>query len=205
MEKTSASASQHVKTDEVHKGKWIGLSEITYKDPQGRERKWEGVFRTTKIGDGSDAVVIIPVVKRKGHPDSVILVSQYRPPIKGYSLEFPAGLIDKGEDPVQCAVRELKEETGYSGVHTQVSPGVSLDPGLASSTVNMVTIEIDGDEDCNKNPQQQQEFIEVMTVPMEDLLNTLNKYAKDKGVVHSILYTYAMAMAHLGKPCKAAL
>lgn len=208
MDKTSASASassQHVGSDELYRGKWIGLSEITYKDPNGKDRKWEGVFRTTKIGDESDAVVIVPVLKRKDQPDCVILVNQYRPPMKGYSLEFPAGLIDKGEDPQECAVRELKEETGYTGVPTQISPGVSLDPGLANSTVSMVTVEIDGDKECNRNPEQQQdegEFIEVMSVPVDDLLNTLNEYSKDGGVVHSILYTYAMAVTHFVKPKK---
>jgi ADP-ribose pyrophosphatase len=37
-------------------------------------------------------------------------------------IEVPAGLIDEGETPEECAVRELKEETGFVGVAEQTSP-----------------------------------------------------------------------------------
>ncbi|XP_070192006.1 ADP-sugar pyrophosphatase-like [Littorina saxatilis] len=119
-------------------------------------KKWEAVYRTTNTGDGADAVVVIPIIKQSQKKDSLILVKQYRPPLKAYSIEFPAGLIDKGESPLECAVREMKEETGYTGIPKDCSPGISLDPGLSSSTVNMVTLEINGDVPENSNPQQHQ-------------------------------------------------
>ena len=43
----------------------------------------------------------------------VILVKQHRFP-HGYVLEIPAGTLEKGEDPIACAFREMIEETGYS-------------------------------------------------------------------------------------------
>ena len=45
---------------------------------------------------------------------NVIMIKQFRKPIERVILEVPAGKIEKGEDPLETAVRELKEETGYT-------------------------------------------------------------------------------------------
>ena len=55
------------------------------------------------------AVMIVPL-----QGDGRLVVErQYRHPLARVMLEFPAGKIDPGEPPLQCAVRELAEETGY--------------------------------------------------------------------------------------------
>jgi len=45
--------------------------------------------------------------------NTVIMELQYRHPLRDYLLEIPAGTIDPGESPLECAKRELEEETGY--------------------------------------------------------------------------------------------
>lgn len=45
----------------------------------------------------------------------VLLEKQYRPPVDKTVIELPAGLLDEGETPEECALRELREETGYIG------------------------------------------------------------------------------------------
>lgn len=45
--------------------------------------------------------------------DRILLVRQYRPAIERFSLELPAGLLEKNEDPQEAIIRELLEETGY--------------------------------------------------------------------------------------------
>lgn len=54
-----------------------------------------------------DGVVIYGV-----YEDKVVLIRQYRYPIGGYVYEFPAGLVEPGENMVDCAIREMHEETG---------------------------------------------------------------------------------------------
>ena len=46
--------------------------------------------------------------------DRLVLIRQFRFPVNDYVYEFPAGLVDPGEDPAQAAVREMFEETGLT-------------------------------------------------------------------------------------------
>lgn len=73
-----------------------------------------------------ESVVIIPLIEK----DKVILVKQYRYPIRKFLYELPAGKVEKGESIYKAAKRELKEETGYDGRLKKigsfyVSPGIS--------------------------------------------------------------------------------
>ena len=54
-------------------------------------------------------VVVLPIVS-----DKIVMVKQYRYPIKSFSLELPAGHIKPDETLKECAIRELKEETGFT-------------------------------------------------------------------------------------------
>jgi ADP-ribose pyrophosphatase len=56
------------------------------------------------------AVVILPLFD----DGSVLLERQFRYPLSKVFIEYPAGKIDPGEDPLECAKRELQEETGYT-------------------------------------------------------------------------------------------
>ena len=69
-----------------------------------------------------DGVIIYSVVKDSDGVEKVVLIRQYRYPIDDFIYEFPAGLVDPGENYAQAAVRELKEETGLTLDPIQVSP-----------------------------------------------------------------------------------
>ena len=60
----------------------------------------------------SDAVVLYGVYGEK--MDKLVLIRQYRYPLGDYVYEFPAGLIEPGEDMRQAAIREMYEETGLT-------------------------------------------------------------------------------------------
>ena len=61
------------------------------------------------------------------HPQGpqILLQKQFRPPIGKVCIEIPAGLLDAGETGEECAVRELREETGYVGKAVKVEGGPS--------------------------------------------------------------------------------
>lgn len=82
---------------------------------------------TRRSGHIADAVIVLAIMTNKNPADGsksfddgltyprVVIEKQYRPPVGKVCIEFPAGLIDEGETVEECAIRELKEETGYIG------------------------------------------------------------------------------------------
>jgi ADP-ribose pyrophosphatase len=73
-----------------------------------RREKGSLMYETGELR--ADGVVIYPVYRQE--PEKLVLLHQFRYPVNDYVYEVPAGLIDAGEDPMEAAVREMKEETG---------------------------------------------------------------------------------------------
>uniref|UniRef100_A0A8C3NCC7 ADP-sugar pyrophosphatase n=1 Tax=Geospiza parvula TaxID=87175 RepID=A0A8C3NCC7_GEOPR len=159
-------------------------------------RTWETVKRTgNKKGVTADGVAVIAVLQRTLHYDCIVLVKQFRPPINGYCLEFPAGLIEENESAESAALRELKEETGYKGEVIECTPALCLDPGISNSTTHIVSVIINGDEAENTRPKQNLEFVEVVSLPKNDLLQRIDELvAEEQLAVDARVYTYALAL-----------
>eukprot|EP01121_Diplochlamys_sp_Union-15-3_P011846 TRINITY_DN3473_c0_g2_i1.p1 TRINITY_DN3473_c0_g2~~TRINITY_DN3473_c0_g2_i1.p1 ORF type:complete len:203 (+),score=45.62 TRINITY_DN3473_c0_g2_i1:87-695(+) len=189
---------KEIKNDTLTTTKWLKFRQLHYLDHCGKERVWDYVERSTRTNE-VDGVDILAIIRTKNKPSEVLLVAQYRPPIKGYSLEFPAGLVDKGETPQQAALRELKEETGYiaDGIK-ESSPVLSLEPGLTNANMRLVHLEIDGDKEENKNPVQcveETENIDIVRVPYDNLFESLLSVASlHKYTIDAKLYTFALGL-----------
>lgn len=152
-------------------GSWLELQQIEYVDYRDRRRTWESVERKQAAG----AVVIIPVLLPS---NELILLRQYRPPAAGHVIEFPAGLIDEDESPESAALRELREETGYTGQIMHKTPACFTSPGLSNETIEYVIITIDEKSATNGNPESSpegSEDIEVLRVPLPELSEYLEQ------------------------------
>ncbi|KAI7840091.1 hypothetical protein COHA_006220 [Chlorella ohadii] len=152
--------------------RWLRLKQITWEDPHGRQRLWECAERSTRRG-AIDGVAIVAKILRKGQPPVLPVLKQYRPPIENYCLELPAGLVDCNETPGEAAVRELKEETGFTGAVQEVTPICVSDPGMTNANMQYVTLLVDGDAPENRDVKQELddgEFIEVELVRWDGLL-----------------------------------
>ncbi|XP_073736033.1 ADP-sugar pyrophosphatase isoform X2 [Callorhinus ursinus] len=113
---------------------------------------------------------------------------------KGQSAD---GLIDDNESPEAAALRELEEETGYKGDVAECSPAVCMDPGLTNCTTHIVTVTINGDDAENVRPKPKPEFVEVISLPKNDLLKRLDALvAEEHLTVDARVYSYALALKH---------
>lgn len=72
----------------------------------------------------------------------ILLEKNYRPPIANYCIEYPGGLIDEGETKEQAAVRELMEETGFSGEVLEGfgSPLLPVCSGTGSESTHLIPV-----------------------------------------------------------------
>ncbi|PCG88372.1 NUDIX hydrolase [Penicillium occitanis (nom. inval.)] len=207
----SAQASKVLETGPLDpaEARWIRLGKITYTDPLGVKRVWETAERQTRPKNSTiDGVGIIAILETPHGPE-ILLQKQFRPPINKVSVEVPAGLIDEGETPEQCAVRELKEETGYVGVVEKTStvmfhgtfPTFSHLRCMVSDRGGLVHIRIDMSLPENQNPVaelEENEFIECFTVPLATLYEETKRLEQEGYGIDARVGTLAEAI-ELGK------
>jgi ADP-ribose pyrophosphatase len=181
-----------LKSDLLYQGKWLHFENIQYKDFKGNIRSWEFVKRSQDRG----AVVIIA---RLYPSDRIVLIRQYRPPVKNYIFEFPAGLIDDGETPESTAIRELQEETGYIGSLKKITNPVYNTPGLTNETVAVAFMDVHEESMENITPIQMSEpteDIEVFLVKSEELYSFLIERDKLGDSIDAKLMSFAFAMKY---------
>jgi len=178
-------------------GKFISLELLHYRDHQHKERKWEAVQRS----GNANAAVIIATLKPD---DKILLIRQYRPALDNYVIEFPAGLIDPGEDAAQAALRELHEETGYSGGIDKIIPGAASSAGLTGELLILVFMSVDTTLPQNHCPApelQEGEDIETFSVPGTELDKFLQTRIAKGDILDSRLAAWAEAYSNTSR-CK---
>ncbi len=83
-------------------------------------------FREVIVHSGG---VVIVALKDK---DTILMVKQYRYPLKSVNIELPAGKLEIGENPDEACKRELEEETGYRAKNWKSLGYINTTPGICT-------------------------------------------------------------------------
>jgi ADP-ribose pyrophosphatase len=139
----------------IHQGPFLTLKCDTVSLPDGKRATREYVQHP-------GAVMVIPLFD----DGRVLLESQYRYPMSKVMVEYPAGKLDPDEDSLACAVRELREETGYTAREyvylTRIHP-------IISYSTEFIDIYLARGLTGGERKLDEGEFLELFTATVEDV------------------------------------
>lgn len=143
-------------------------SEIRFKgkvfDHQVDEIEYEnGNKGIREIAIHPGGAVVVPV-KDDG---KIILVKQLRYPLQKKLIELPAGKLDKGEDPLVCATRELEEETGYKAKEIKKLGEIYTAPGYCTEILHIYSAK--GLSPGNHNREDGEHGMEILELPLTEI------------------------------------
>lgn len=123
----------------------------------------------------------------------IVLVRQFRYGIDEFSLETPGGVMEAGEDPVAAGLRELREETGYTGAPAKLLGSVHPNPAIQSNRCHFVLVE----QAVQSHALQwdADEEIHVTTQPVAEVV----ALAHAGGIVHSLVLNALMLFEAHGR------
>lgn len=166
-----------VSSQSIFQGKIISLQVDTVKLPDGSEA-------TREIVRHPGAVAVLAI-----HEGKMVVVEQYRKPLNKSEIEIPAGKLDPGESPEKAAMRELKEETGYTADSLIPLGSYYTSPGFADEIIyiyaaeNLQQGEMQLDED---------EFLQVTELTLEEAYEAMRQ-----GRIHDAKTIHALYAWHL--------
>jgi ADP-ribose pyrophosphatase len=172
---------------------WLNLYKVRWNN-EGKKGEW--IYASRKENkDNIDAVVIVPIhVLRNPFTNKewkrLVVIKEFRIPINDYEYTFPAGLKDEKESVMDCAHRELREETGLSLTRVlKVSPPIYSATGLSDESAVMVFCECTG-EISGENREATEE-ISVNLLDLEQINKLCNNYqVKQSGKLWPVLFMF---------------
>lgn len=165
-----------LKSERIYEGKVINLRVDTVELPDRKYSKRE-------IVEHDGAVGVLAVTKE----GKLIFVKQYRKAVEQILLEIPAGRIETDEDPVDCAKRELKEETGYHADQLVKMIDFYTSPGFSNEVLHIFLA--DGVSEGTANPDED-EYIEVLYLTLQEAMDRIKagEIKDSKTIIAILLY-----------------
>ncbi len=154
----------------------LDLQLIHYRHPRrGTDREFVSVH-------APDWVNVVALTAER----HLVLVRQFRYGINDFSLEVPGGVIEAQEDPVVAGVRELAEETGFTGGRACLLGAVHPNPAIQDNRCHAVLVE--GATRSGSLAWDTDEEIEMLTAPVNEVL----QWARSGKITHSLSLTALM-------------
>ncbi len=153
----------------------LQVDQIEYKKSGNKARR--------EVAVHPGGAVILPVTKE----NKIIFVRQFRYPHKINLLELPAGKLEKGEEPVLCAIRELKEETGYTSDKIIKLGAIHTTPGFCSEILHIFLAEdLTAGDHQREEGEQDMEMIEI--APDEAVKKVIKGEITDAKTICGLFY-----------------
>lgn len=126
LEQEHFEKSSQVARKEVYRGRTIALYCDTLQSASGKSKSWDIVVHP-------GAVVLVSVTDK----GEIIFVKQWRRAVGKRLIELPAGTLEAGEPPETCAMRELREETGFRSGRIVPMGGFYSAPGFCTEYLHL--------------------------------------------------------------------
>jgi ADP-ribose pyrophosphatase len=163
-------------TQEVYKGRIFNFVAEMLTLPNGRQTEMAFIRHP-----GSTAVV--PLLD----DNTVVMELQYRHPVGEYLLEIPAGTLEPGESALDCAKRELEEETGFKATEFVRLARIHIIPAYSDEEIHVFMAKGLTPAKQNLDPD---EVIEVVNYPLEKAVLMI-----DEGKITDALTILSIQMA----------
>ena len=157
----------------LHKGRNFSFKTDTVQLKNGKQT-------TRDIVEHPGAVAIIPI-----QGEEIALIQQYRYAAGKTLLEIPAGTLEPGEDPLACAVRELREETGYAASNWDKLLSCYMAPGYSSEVIHFYVAE--GLNQIGGTPEEDEDIEVVLKGFNETLVMIEENIIEDAKTIIGIL------------------
>ena len=170
---------RRIKRELVAKGAIIDYYQDTMQIPNGNIAKWDLI-------DHKGAAAVVPVTA----DGKILMVRQYRNALDRYTLEIPAGALDEvGEPGIECASRELEEETGYRSENLEWL--ITLRTTVAFCN-ERIEVYVAHDLIPSKQHLDEDEFIELGAYTIEELKEKIFSGEIEDAKTVSSLMAYAV-------------
>lgn len=152
-----ASGGERVASRRAYAGRLLTVDADTVRLPNGSQLELEMVRHP-------GAAAVVPLLSRPDAEDPyVLLLQQYRYAAQGTIWEIPAGVLEPGEEPIACARRELREETGAEADRIEPLTTIFTTPGFTDERIHLFLAT--GIRPGSASPNAD-ELIEVRPVPL---------------------------------------